>query len=65
VVRYSGGGVAAASWGAIGMALAASNQFPDYRQILLLVVISSTVLFEIVGPIFTRVALANANSSTS
>ena len=50
---------------AIGMALVASNQFPEYRQVLLSVVISSTVLFEIVGPVFTRMALANASSSKS
>jgi len=42
---------------AIGMALLASNQFPEYRQTLLSVVISTTVLFEIIGPIFTRLAL--------
>jgi Kef-type K+ transport system membrane component KefB len=42
---------------AIGMALVASNHFPEYRQILLSVVISSTVFFEIVGPVFTRLAL--------
>jgi hypothetical protein len=50
---------------AIGMALIASNQFPEYRQVLLSVVINSTVFFEIIGPIFTRIASANANSSTS
>ncbi len=42
---------------AIGMALAASNQFPEYRQILLPLVIGSTVFFELVGPILTRQAL--------
>jgi Kef-type K+ transport system membrane component KefB len=42
---------------AIGLALVASNEFPEYRQILLPLVISSTVLFEIVGPIFTRLAI--------
>lgn len=42
---------------AIGMALVASNYFPDYRQILLPVVIGSTVFFEIIGPVFTRLAL--------
>jgi len=47
---------------AIGMALVASNQFPEYRQLLLSVVISSTVFFEIIGPVFTRVSLANAVS---
>jgi glucose/arabinose dehydrogenase len=45
---------------AIGMALVAGNQFPEYRQTLLTVVISSTVFFEIVGPVFTRMALKHA-----
>lgn len=45
---------------AIGMALVASNYFPEYRQILLSVVISSTIFFEIIGPIFTRLALKKA-----
>lgn len=42
---------------AIGMALVAANQFPEYRQVLLSIVISSTVIFEIIGPAFTRIAL--------
>jgi Kef-type K+ transport system membrane component KefB len=45
---------------AIGMALVASNSFPEYRQSLLSIVISSTVFFEIIGPIFTRLALRRA-----
>jgi Kef-type K+ transport system membrane component KefB len=47
---------------AIGMALVASNQFPDYRSTLLTVVIGSTVFFEIVGPMFTRMALRKAGN---
>lgn len=47
---------------AMGMALVAANQFPEYRNILLAVVISTTVLFEIVGPICTRVALRHTVS---
>lgn len=43
---------------AMGMALVASSQFPQYQQILLPVVISSTVLFELIGPVFTRAALS-------
>jgi Kef-type K+ transport system membrane component KefB len=39
------------------MALVASNQFPEYRQVMLPVVIASTVIFEIVGPVFTRFAI--------
>lgn len=42
---------------AIGMALVASNQFPEYRQMLLSIVISSTIFFEIVGPVFVRLAI--------
>jgi len=45
---------------AMGMALVASNQFTEYRQVLLTIVISSTVFFEIVGPVFTRAALRRA-----
>ena len=49
---------------AIGMALVASHQFPEYRQTLLTIVISSTVLFEILGPICTRFALVQAYKNT-
>jgi len=48
---------------AIGMALVASNQFPEYRQLLLSVVISSTVFFEIFGPIFTRLSLKKTRNA--
>lgn len=42
---------------AIGMALLTANQFPEYRQIILSLVISTTVIFELVGPVFTRMAI--------
>jgi len=45
---------------AIGMALVASSYFPEHRQILLSIAIGSTVLFEIIGPIFTQQALQKA-----
>lgn len=48
---------------AIGMALVASNHLPEYRQTLLSVVIGSTVFFEIVGPVFTRLALKRAQTA--
>ncbi len=48
---------------AIGMALVASNQLPEYRQVLLSIVISSTVLFEIVGPVFTRLAIQRTKNN--
>lgn len=45
---------------AIGMALVASNYFPEYQNILLTVVVGSTVFFELIGPVFTRMALDHA-----
>ena len=48
---------------AIGMALVTSHYFPEYSQIVLPVVISSTIFFEIIGPIFTRLALNQTNKS--
>jgi len=45
---------------AIGMALVASNRFPEYRQIMLPIVIASTIVFEIIGPVFTRLAIQRA-----
>jgi Kef-type K+ transport system membrane component KefB len=45
---------------AIGMALLTANRFPDYQQTILSVVISTTVFFELVGPVLTRIALRRA-----
>ena len=42
---------------AMGMALVATSLLPEYRQVVLSVVISSTVFFELIGPPFTRLAL--------
>lgn len=50
---------------AIGMGLIASNHFPEYRMILLTVIISSTVFFEIIGPVCTRLALKKSNSQSN
>lgn len=49
----------------IGMALVAANQFPEYRQVLLSVVVSSTVLFDIVGPLLARLAITRADGGRS
>lgn len=45
----------------IGLALVASNAYPEYQQVLLSVVIASTVLFDLVGPILTRLAVRKAH----
>ena len=42
---------------AVGMALVAGNLFPQYQQGLLSIVISTTIFFEIFGPIATRYSL--------
>lgn len=42
---------------AVGMALVAAQQFPERAEVLLSVVLASTVVFEIVGPPMTRLAL--------
>lgn len=42
---------------ALGMALVAASRMPQLKQTLLPVVISATVLFELIGPVLTRYAL--------
>jgi Kef-type K+ transport system membrane component KefB len=44
----------------IGMALVASNLFPQYEQLVLHIVIASTVFFELIGPLFAKRALDKA-----
>jgi Kef-type K+ transport system membrane component KefB len=48
---------------AVGMALVAGDHFPDLREVILTVTIGTTVVFEIFGPIATRVALDKAEES--
>jgi hypothetical protein len=44
----------------IDMALVVATQFPEHRQMLISMVISSTVLFDIIGPILTRYSISQA-----
>ncbi|MEE4245344.1 MAG: cation:proton antiporter [Kangiellaceae bacterium] len=46
---------------AIGMALVASNILPQYSSTLLPLVIATTVLFELIGPIFTGIAIRRSS----
>jgi Kef-type K+ transport system membrane component KefB len=48
---------------AIGMALLAANRFPEHAQLILSLVVATTVVFELVGPAFTRMALHRTNST--
>jgi len=50
---------------ALGMALVASERFPGEGQALLPVAIAATAFFELVGPVFTRFALASAARESS
>ncbi|MGK7345255.1 MAG: cation:proton antiporter [Candidatus Nitrospinota bacterium M3_3B_026] len=45
---------------AMGMALVAARRFPDFMETILPVVIGATIFFEIIGPVFTRIALTRA-----
>lgn len=42
---------------ALGMALVASGQFPQYSENLLALAIGTTVVFELIGPLMTSIAL--------
>ncbi|KAA3633251.1 MAG: cation:proton antiporter [Proteobacteria bacterium] len=42
---------------AIGMALLASQRFPEMKDTILTIVLGSTVVFELVGPVMTRYVL--------
>jgi Kef-type K+ transport system membrane component KefB len=48
---------------ALGMALMASQHFPTLKDVFLPIVISSTIIFELIGPIMTRRALIKAGEA--
>ena len=50
---------------ALGMALVAVHHRPDLNEVIMPVVIASTVLFEVVGPILTRSALVHVGEARS
>ena len=43
-----------------GVALLAQQKFPEQGELILQITIGSTVFFELVGPLMTRVALNHA-----
>ncbi|MFP4331761.1 MAG: cation:proton antiporter [Campylobacterales bacterium] len=45
---------------AIGLALMSGNYFPEYKNTILPIIIGSTVVFELIGPILTRVVVARS-----
>lgn len=46
---------------AVGMALVAGDHFPEQRDLILTLTIATTVIFEVLGPLATRVALVRAD----
>ncbi|GAB1262535.1 cation:proton antiporter [Aurantivibrio plasticivorans] len=48
---------------AIGIALIASQAFPQFAEALLTTAIAGTVVFELLGPPITRLCIAHANTS--
>ena len=57
VQRWTGMALLPQAGVAIGMALLVAGRFPEYRHTILPIVISTTVFFELVGPVFTRLSL--------
>ncbi len=45
---------------ALGMALLASQHFPALKDVILPIAIGSTIVFELIGPLMTRIALTQA-----
>jgi Kef-type K+ transport system membrane component KefB len=49
---------------AMGMTLVACDRLPEFRETLLPLVVSSTVFFELTGPVVTRLALHRTGEAT-
>jgi hypothetical protein len=45
------------------MALVATSRFPQYQAILMTLVVGSTVFFELVGPVYTRISIRGASDA--
>ena len=61
--RWTGVAMLPQAGAAMGMALVATSLLPEYRQVVLSVVISTTVFFELIGPAFTRLALRRTDGA--
>lgn len=61
VRRWIGASMMPQAGVAIGMALLAAEKFPEFADTMLQVTIGTTVLFEVTGPILTRMALDRAD----
>ena len=57
IKHYMGLAITPQAGVALGMALVAANHFPELRNTFIPLVIGTTVVFEIVGPVFTLLAV--------
>lgn len=57
--RWIGLGLLPQAGVAIGMVLLAGQHFPEVKNVIMPVVLGSTVIFELVGPVITRLTLQN------
>jgi Kef-type K+ transport system membrane component KefB len=48
---------------ALGMALVASTHFPEHKDVILPLVIGTTVVFELLGPVLTRAAIVRVGEA--
>ncbi|MGD9851125.1 MAG: cation:proton antiporter [Nitrospirales bacterium] len=48
---------------ALGMALLAGQHLPELKEVILPVAIGSTIIFELIGPVMTRIALLKVGKS--
>ncbi|RKX69248.1 cation:proton antiporter [candidate division WOR-3 bacterium] len=58
--RYIGLGLAPQAGVALGLALIAFHEFPQFGDLILSTIIVTTIIYEIFGPILTRIALEKA-----
>ncbi len=63
--RWMGAALMPQAGVAMGMALLATERFPELRETVLPVVIGATILFELVGPVLTGMALKRVGEAKS
>ena len=57
IKKYIGLGLIPQAGVALGVALIAKDQFPEIGGIILTVIVATTVIYEIIGPVCTKIAL--------
>ena len=65
VRKYLGWGLLPQAGVALGCALIIKSDFPQVGQDIFTAIVASTVIYELIGPVFTRLALGKAGNITS